>query len=72
MQTTALPGKQAGYNHNLSQFRQGHLQHLQLRKESSFLQPMMNDLAQKAPVMYSKCTTFDNAQWIQIINRILL
>jgi len=71
MQTTALPGKQAGYNY-LSQFRLGHLQHLQLRKESSFLQPMMSDLAQKTPVMYSKCTTVDNAQWIQISNRILL
>jgi hypothetical protein len=72
MQTTTLPGKQAGYNLNLSHFIQGQLQHLQLRKVSSFLQPMMNDLAQKAPGMYSKCTTVDNAQWIHISNRILL
>lgn len=27
---------------------------------------MMNDLAQKVPGMYSKCTTVDKAQWIQI------
>jgi hypothetical protein len=72
IQTTTLPGKQARYNLNLSQFRQGQLQYLQLRKISSFLQPMMNDLAQKAPRMYSKCTIVDNAQWIQISNCILL
>jgi hypothetical protein len=72
MQTTTLPGKQAGYNLNLSQFKQGQLQHLQPRKVSSFLQPMMNDLAKKAPSMYSKCATVDNAQWIQIRKCILL
>jgi len=60
MQTTTLPGKYAGYNLNLSQFRQGQMPHLQPRKVSSFLQPMMNDLAQKARTASAQQSTMHN------------